>query len=105
VSDACKKHRPIVFDSVLPPWHSWAIPQCVEAGKLFCSRSQVEPGTTWHLCRSRSWYRHKIAPSHLDVVWTCREALHEASIFPLPRFPPDLAENHEELEPAVPLAA
>jgi len=28
----------------------------------------------------------------------CREALHEAGIFPIPRFTPDLAENQEEPE-------
>jgi hypothetical protein len=39
------------------------------------------------------------------VVWACREALHEAGIFPIPRFTPDLAENHEEPEYALPLAA
>ncbi len=26
-SEACKKPRPIVFDTVLPTWHYWAIPQ------------------------------------------------------------------------------
>src|SRR6266702_6557754 len=30
---------PIVFDSVLPKWNYWAVPQCVYTGKLFCSRS------------------------------------------------------------------
>jgi hypothetical protein len=66
---------------------------------------QVERGTGVHLCRYRPWYRHKVAPSQLDVVWACREALHEAGIFPIPRFSPDLAENHEEPENALPLAA
>lgn len=66
---------------------------------------QVEPGTGLNLCRYRPWYRHKVAPSQLDVVWACREALHEAGIFPIPRFTPDLAENHEEPEHALPLAA
>ena len=27
VSEAFKKHMPIVFDSVLPKWHYWAVPQ------------------------------------------------------------------------------
>ncbi len=39
MSEACKKPMPIVFDSVLPKWHYWAVPQCVYTGKLFCSRS------------------------------------------------------------------
>ena len=58
--------------------------------------AQVERGTDVPLCRYRPWYRQKVAPSQLDVVWACREALHEAGIFPIPRFTPDLAENHEE---------
>jgi hypothetical protein len=66
---------------------------------------QAACGTTCNLCYYRPWYRQKVAPSQLDVVWACREALHEAGIFPIPRFTPTLAENHEEPEYALPLAA
>jgi hypothetical protein len=66
---------------------------------------QVESGTTFDLRCYRPWYRQKFAPSQLDVVWACREALHEAGIFPIPRFTLTLAENHEEPEYALPLAA
>ncbi|MBI4285880.1 MAG: hypothetical protein HY670_08310, partial [Chloroflexi bacterium] len=66
---------------------------------------QVERSTTFTWCRYRPWYRQKVAPSQLDVVWACREALQEAGIFPIPRFIPDLAENHEEPEHALPLVA
>jgi hypothetical protein len=66
---------------------------------------QVERGTGVNLGRYRPWYRQKCAPRQLDVVWACREALHEAGIFPIPRFPPDLAENPEEPDHALPLAA
>jgi hypothetical protein len=66
---------------------------------------QVDRGTTFNLCRYRPWYRQKVAPSQLDVVWACREALHEAGIFPIPRFTPDQAENDEEPEHTLPLAA
>ena len=66
---------------------------------------QVECGTTFHLCRYRPWYRQKVAPSPLDVVWACRETLYEAGIFPIPRFTPELADNDEEPEQALPLAA
>jgi len=66
---------------------------------------QVERSTGVNLWRYRPWYRPKVAPSQLDVVWACREALHEAGIFPIPRFTPDLAENHEEPAHALPLAA
>jgi hypothetical protein len=66
---------------------------------------QVERGTGVHRRRYRPWYRQKMAPSHLDVVWACREVLHEAGIFPRPRFAPDLAENHEKPDHALALAA
>jgi DDE superfamily endonuclease len=66
---------------------------------------QVEYGTTFNLCRYRPWYRQKVAPSQLDVVWACREALYDAGIIPIPRFTPDLAENDEESENALPLTA
>jgi hypothetical protein len=57
------------------------------------------------LGRYRPWYRHKVAPSQLDIVWTWREALHGAGVFPIPRFAPDLAEIQQESENALPLAA
>jgi hypothetical protein len=57
------------------------------------------------LGRYRPWYRHKCAPSQLDVVWACREILHEAGVFPIPRFVPALAENPETPENTLPLAA
>ena len=66
---------------------------------------QVECGTTFNLGCYRPWYRQKVAPSQLDVVWACREALHEAGIVPIPRFIPDLAENYAEPDYALPLAA
>ena len=67
--------------------------------------AQVDRGTGIQLCRYRPWYRQKLAPSQLDVAWACREALHEAGIFPIPRFIPELAENHEEPENVLSLAA
>jgi DDE superfamily endonuclease len=66
---------------------------------------QVECSTTCNLCCYRPWYRQKVAPSQLDVVWACRETLHEAGIFPIPRFTLALTENHEEPEYALALAA
>jgi len=57
------------------------------------------------LRRYRPWYRQKLAPSQLDIVWTWREALHTAGVFPIPRFAPDLAANQREAENALPLAA
>jgi len=74
------------------------------------------PGTLWFiahidrgiaapLCRYRPWYRQKWAPSQLDIVEACREALHETGIFPIPQFIPELGENQEELDNVLPLAA
>jgi len=74
------------------------------ARTLWCV-DQAERGRTFTLCHYRPWYRQKEAPSQLDVVWAWREALHEAGIFPIPRFVPALAENNEALEYAPPLAA
>jgi hypothetical protein len=65
----------------------------------------VDRGMEVPLCRYRPWYRQKAAPSQLDVVEACREALHEAGIFPIPRFIPELAEKQEELDNVLPLAA
>jgi len=57
------------------------------------------------LQRYRPWYRQKSAPSQLDIVWTWREALQTAGVFPIPRFTPDLATIPQEAEIALPLAA
>jgi hypothetical protein len=65
----------------------------------------VERSTDVNLRLYPPWYTRKVAPSQLDVVWACRKALHEAGIFPIPRFTPELAENHEQSENALPLTA
>jgi hypothetical protein len=57
------------------------------------------------LRRYRPWSRQQCAPSQLDIAWACREALHEAGVFPIPRVTPDLTENHEEQDHALPSAA
>jgi hypothetical protein len=57
------------------------------------------------LCRYRPWYRHKLAPSQLDIVWMCREALHAAGVSPIVRFLQGVDENHDEPENTMPLAA
>src|SRR5262249_3241239 len=66
------------------------------AARTLWFSGQVKCGTTGNLCHDRPWYRQKVAPSQLDVVWTCREALYDTGIVPIPRFIPDLAENDEE---------
>lgn len=50
------------------------------------------------LCRYRPWYRQKVAPSQLDSVWMCREALHAAGVFPIVRFHQGVDENHNDTE-------
>ena len=67
--------------------------------------AHVDRDTGVPLCRYRPWYSQKVAPSQLDVAEACREALYEAGIFPIPRFSPELAENDEEPEHALPFAA
>jgi len=67
--------------------------------------AQADQADAVNLWRYRPWYRQKCAPSQLDIAWACREALHEAGVFPIPRFTPDLAENHQEQDHALPSAA
>jgi hypothetical protein len=57
------------------------------------------------LRRYRPWDRQQVAPSHLAIVWTWREALHAAGIFPIPRFASARAEIPQGAEKALPLAA
>jgi hypothetical protein len=57
------------------------------------------------LCRWRPWYRHKVAPSQMDIAEACREVLHEEGIFPIPRFFPALAKNRHGPDTQIPIAA
>src|SRR5262245_59683209 len=57
------------------------------------------------LIRYRPWDRHKVAPSQRDIVWTWRETLHAAGVFPIPRFTADLAEIPQKPENVLLLAA
>ena len=75
------------------------------AARTLWFMDQVERSSEVNLCRYRPWDTQKVAPSQLDVVWACRESLHEAGIFPIPRFVPDLGINDEEPDRALPLAA
>jgi hypothetical protein len=67
--------------------------------------THVARGAAWHLGCDRPWYRQQVAPSQREVVWACRKALHQAGIFPISRCTSDRAENHEEPDSALPLAA
>jgi hypothetical protein len=69
----------------------------------FVDHTARTPAT--ELRRYRPWYRQKVAPSQLDIVWTWREALQAAGVFPIPRFTRTLAELRQESEHTLLLAA
>jgi DDE family transposase len=95
--DQCRKRQRIVGVNTLR--------LVLAAARTLWFIAHVDRGTGVPLGRYRPWYRQKVAPSQLDVAEACREALHEAGIFPIPRFTPELAENDEEPAQALPLAA
>jgi hypothetical protein len=67
--------------------------------------AQVRPAAPLPLQRYRPWYRQKCAPTQLDILWTWREALLTAGVFPIPRFVPDFAELPPAPANTLPLAA
>ena len=95
--DQCRRRQRIVGANTLR--------LVMAAARTLWFIDQVARSSEVNLCRHRPWYTQKVAPSQLDVVWACRESLYEAGIFPIPRFTPDLGENSEEPEHALPLAA
>jgi len=95
--DQCRKRERVVGANTLR--------LLLAAARTLWFVEQPSRAVPFALQRSRPWYRQKYAPSQLDIVWACREALQEAGVFPIPRFTPDLATNHAEPEIALPLAA
>jgi len=95
--DQCRKRQRIVGANTLR--------LVLAAARTLWFIAHVDRGMGVPLGRYRPWYRQKVAPSQLDIAEACREALHEAGIFPIPRFTPELAENDEEPAHALPLAA
>jgi len=95
--DQCRKRQRILGANTLR--------LVLAAARTLWFMAHVDRGTGVPLCRYRPWYRQKGAPSQLDVAEACREALYEAGIVPIPRFTPELAENDEEPEYDLPLAA
>ena len=95
--DQCRKRQRIIGANTFR--------LALAAARTLWFSAHVDRGTAVPLCRYRPWYRQKVAPSQLDIAEACREALHEAGIFPIPRFTPELAANAEEPEQALPLAA
>ncbi len=95
--DQCRKVERIVGANTLR--------LCLAAARTLWFLERADRTGGLDLGRYRPWYRQKCAPSQLDIVWTCREALHDDGVFPIPRFDPGPAENREEPENPVPLAA
>ena len=95
--DQCRKYERVVGATTLRLG--------LAAARTLWFVAQASRTDALDLIRSRPWYRHKQAPSQLDIVWACREALQDAGVFPIPRFTPGLAEIQQEPENALPLAA
>ena len=95
--DQCRKHERVVGANTLR--------LLLAAARTLWFVEQTSHTAPCDFQHSRPWYRQKCAPSQLDIVWACREALQEAGVFPIPRFSPPLAINQQKPEIAFPLAA
>ena len=95
--DQCRKYERVVGANTLRLG--------LAAARTLWFVAQASRTDTLDLTHSRPWYRHKQAPSQLDIVWACREALQDTGVFPIPRFTLGLAEIPQEPEIALPLAA
>jgi hypothetical protein len=95
--DQCRKHARVVGANTLR--------LVLAAARTLWFVAHTARIPTLELRRYRPWYRHKIAPSQLDIVWTWREALHAAGVFPISRFASGLAEISQVAENVLPLAA
>jgi DDE family transposase len=95
--DQCRKRERVVGANTLR--------LVLAAARTLWFVEQTSRAVPLALQRYRPWYRQKCAPSQLDIVWACREALHDARVFPTPWFTPDLAINQQEPEIVLPLAA
>jgi hypothetical protein len=95
--DQCRKWRRIVGAN--------AFRLAMAAARTLWFVEQTQRTGPIDLCRYRPWYRHKVAPSQLDIVWMCREALHAAGVSPIVRFLQGVDETHDAPENTMPLAA
>jgi len=95
--DQCRKHARVVGANTLR--------LVLAAARTVWFVEQASRTASLNLTRYRPWYRHKQAPSQLDIVWACRETLQEAGVFPRPRFAPGLAEIQHAPPNTLPLAA
>ncbi|MGH7965529.1 MAG: IS701 family transposase [Candidatus Binatia bacterium] len=95
--DQCRKRERVVGANTLR--------LVLAAARTLWFLEQACPADPLALQRYRPWYRQKSALSQLDIVWSWREALHTAGVFPISRFAPGLAEIHQEPENTLLLAA
>jgi hypothetical protein len=95
--DQCRKHERVVGANTLR--------LVLAAARTLWFLEQVRPATLLPLQHYRPWYRQKSAPTQLDILWTWREALHTAGVFPIPRLVPHLVEIPQKPENILPLAA
>jgi hypothetical protein len=95
--DQCRKHTRVVGANTLR--------LLLAAARTLWFVEQPSRTGSFALQHSRPWYRQKCAPSQLDIVWACREALQDAGGFPIPRFTSTLAINQERPKIVLPLAA
>jgi hypothetical protein len=95
--DQCRKYERVVGANTLR--------LSLTAARTLWFVAQTSRTDALDLTRLRPWYRHKQAPSQLDLVWACREALQTEGVLPRPRVPLGLAEIPQEPENALPLAA
>jgi DDE family transposase len=95
--DHCRKHERVVGANTLR--------LVLTAARTLWFVAHAARTPAIELRRYRPWYRQKVTPSQLDIVWTWREALHAAGVFPIPRFARALAEIQQESENTLPLAA
>jgi len=95
--DQCRKYERVVGANT--------VRVVLAAARTLWFLEQVCPATRLPLQHYRPWYRQKSAPTQLDILWTWREALHTAGVFPIPRFVPDLVEIPQPPENILLLAA
>jgi hypothetical protein len=95
--DQCRKYERVVGANTLR--------LLLAAARTLWFVEQTNQTGPYDFHHARPWYRQKCAPSQLDIVWACREALQAAGVFPIPRFTPALAINQEKAAIALPLAA
>ena len=95
--DQCRKRERVVGANTLR--------LVLAAARTLWFVEHATPSAGLELRRYRPWYRHKCAPSQLDIVWACREACTTPEFFPYHGSPQLLPKIRRQPENALPLAA